>query len=218
MTNLYTYAQQSSLSSIFPYSLVFAHYESLAQIRIEVYLSILCLVIISFLIPLLFFISFEKALLISSHFLALLSGSLACLYLFHNLTFNFANALWLYLIPVIYLDTLIHTSYNITKSKWKYNRVILSLIISLIVVSFFPIETYVFQIIYNSLIYQSIICFILINLILPSWDYIIEKISKKKKNENIQSIAMIDTNQLPALGTEIQNLVCEPKRDRNGSI
>ncbi len=214
---MYNYGRQSSIPSIFPYSIVFPHYESLGQIRVETYLLILVMVIITFIITLLIFLSFEKTLLIFFHFLTLLSGSLACLYLFHNLSFNFANALWLFVVPVIFLETFIHASFNLTKSKWKYNRVILSLIISLIILSFFPIETYIFHIIRNSLIYQSIICLVLINLILPSWHYIIETYLKKNKMEKVP-ITIIDTNQSSTVGTEIQNLVYEPNGNVNGSI
>jgi len=215
---MYNYAQQSSIPSIFPYSVVFPHYESLSQIRIESYLLILIMVIITFIITLLFFISFEKALLIFLNLLTLQSGSLACLYLFDNLSFNFANALWLFVLPIIFLDTFIHVCFNITKSKWKYNRVILSLIISLIIFSFFSIETYIFHIIRNSLIYQSIICFVLINLILPSWYYIIETYLKKNKKEKIPPPTIIDTDQSLTVGTEIQNLVYEPNGNANGSV
>jgi predicted Na+-dependent transporter len=144
-----------------------------------------------------------------------LTGSLACLYLFHNLSFNFANALWLYIVPVIFLDAIIHVSFNIIESKWKYNRIILSLIMSLIIFSFFPIESYIFLIIRNSLIYQSIICLILINWILPSWNYIIITYFKKNKKEKP---AIVETNQSSTTGTEIQNLVYEPNGNTNGSI
>ncbi|CAF3212379.1 unnamed protein product [Rotaria sp. Silwood2] len=219
MNNLYTLAQQSSIPSIFPYSLIFPHYESLGQIRMEIYVLILLMVIITFLIIFLMFISFEKALLIFLHLLILLSGSLTCLYLFHNFSFNFANALWLYLTPIIFLDTIIHTTFNVKKSKWKYNRIIFSLIISLIIFSFFPIETYIYHIIGYSLIYQLIICFILINIILPSWFYIIKTVLKKKtKITKIPSTIIIDTNQSLIVAPEIQNLVYEPNGNMNGSI
>lgn len=218
MNNMYNYAQQSSIPSIFPYSLVFPHYESLGQIRFEIYLIILLMIIITFVVTLVIFISFGKTFLIFLHLLALLSGSLACLDLFHNLSFNFGNALWLYIAPVVFLDTIIHACFNITKSKWKYNRVILSLIISLIILSFFPIETYIFHIICYSLIYQSIICFLLINLILPSWYYIIETYLKKNKKEKIPPTTIVDTDQSLTVGTEIQNLVYEPNGNANGSV
>jgi hypothetical protein len=213
---MYTYAQQNPIPSIFPYSLIFPHYESLAQIRIEAYLLPLVMIITTFIITLIIFTSLKKSLLIFSHLLALLCGNLACLYLFHNLTFNFANSLWLYVTPVIFLDTLIHASFNIKKSKWKYNRVILSLIISLIIFSFFSIETYIYHIIHLSLIYQSIICFILINFILPSWYYVIEKILNRNKGDKVPTTT-IDTNQPLTVGTEIQNLVYEPNGNTNGS-
>ncbi|CAF3642209.1 unnamed protein product [Rotaria sordida] len=219
MNNLYTYTRQSSIPSIFPYSLVFPHYESLGQIRMDIYLLILLMTIITILITFVMFISFKKALLIFLHLLTLLSGGLTCLYLFHNFSFNFANAPWLYIMPIIFLDTIIHTTFNIRKSKWKYNRILFSLIISLIIFSFFPVETYIFHIICYSLIYQSIICFILINIILPSWFYMIETISKKKnKRTKIPSTIIIDTNQSLIVGTEIQNLACETNGNMNGSI
>jgi hypothetical protein len=217
MNNMYTYAQRSSIPSIFPYSVVFPHYESLGQIRIEIYLVILFMVIITVLIILLIFFSFEKAFLLFSHLLALLCGSLACLYLFHNLSFNFANALWLYIVPIIFLDTLVHASFNVTKSKWKYNRVIFALIIALIILFFFPVESYVFIIIRNSIFYQSIICLILINLILPSWCYIIETMLKKNKMEKIPS-TVIDTNPSLNADTEIENLVYERNGNTHSSI
>ncbi|CAF0971101.1 unnamed protein product [Adineta steineri] len=219
MYNMYTYAEQSSLPSIFPYSFIFLHYESLAQIRREVYLLTIFTVTTTFLITFVIFLSFGKALLIFTNLLALLTGSLACLYLFHNLTFNFANSLWLFVIPVIFLDTLIHASFNITKSKWKYNRVILSLLISLCIFSLFSIETYIYHVIRQSLIYQSIICFILINFILPSWYYIIETVLKKNKNDR-QPVPTEnpDVIQPVVAGTEIQNLVYEPNGNMNNSV
>ncbi|CAF3528012.1 unnamed protein product [Rotaria sp. Silwood1] len=219
MNNLYTYAQQSSIPSIFPYSLIFPHYESLGQIRMEIYLLILLMTIITFLIAFLMFMSFEKALLIFLHLLILLSGSLTCLYLFHNFSFDFASAPWLYLNPSIFLDTIIHATFNIRKSKWKYNRILFSLIISLAIFSFFPIETYIYHIICYSLIYQSIICFTLINIILPSWFYFIETTLKRKnKKSKIPSAIIIDTNQSSTIVTEMQNLVHEPNGNMNGSI
>ena len=216
---MYTYAQQSSIPWIFPYSVVFPHYESLRQIRIEIYLLILSMVIATFLIILLFFFAIDKAFLIFSHLLALLCGSLACLYLFHDLTFNFANALWLYVIPIIYLDTLVHTSFNMKESKWKYNRVILSLIISLIILSFFSIESYVFLTIRNTLLYQSMICLLLINVIIPSWSYILQVILKKNKQEKspISVTTIVDNNQPLTEDVEIQNLVCQSNGNTLGS-
>ncbi|CAF0973436.1 unnamed protein product [Adineta ricciae] len=214
MNNMYTYAKQSSIPSIFPYSFIFAHYESLAQIRTEIYLLMLFVVLTTFVIIFIIFTSFEKGLLLFSHMLALQAGSLTCLYLFHDLTFNFANALWLFIIPIIFCDTLIHASFNITKSKWKYNRVLLSLIISLSIFSLFSIETYIFHIIRLSLLYQTIICFVLINFILPSWHYLIERMFKKAKEEKLTTAtataAVLESSQPLTASTEIQNLVYEP--------
>ncbi|UJR08210.1 hypothetical protein I4U23_012483 [Adineta vaga] len=226
MNNMYTYAQESSIPSIFPYSFIFSHYESLVQIRNEIYLLTLFLVITTFIIILIIFTSFTKALLIFLHVIALQTGNLTCLYLFHNLTFNFADALWLYVIPIIFLDTLIHGSFNIFESKWKYNRVLLSLIISLSIFSLFSIETYIFHIIRLSLIYETIICFLLMNFILPSWYYFIERMFKKSKDKTkipaatttTTAAAIIDSNQPLTSGTEIQNLVYEPNGNMIGSI
>jgi hypothetical protein len=89
---------------------------------------------------------------------------------------------------------------------------------SLIILSFFPIETYIFLIIRNSLIYQSVICLILINLILPLWNDIVQTYFKKNKKEKIPLATIADTNQSSNTGTEIQNLVHEPNGNTNGSI
>ena len=198
MDNMYRYAEESSMPSVFPYSIIFSHYESLRQIRFETYLLILILSISTLIVTLLVFFSLVKSLLVFIHLLIVLGGSLTCLYLFHRLTFNFANALWLYIVPVIFVETLLHASFNLSKSKWKYNRVILSLIISLIIFSFFPIETYMFLLIRNSLIYQAILCLIAINLLLPSWNAI-RKTCLKKKQPTIH-----ETNPVTR---ECQNLV-----------
>jgi hypothetical protein len=206
MNNLYTYSSQSSIPNVFPYSLLFPTYESLGQIRIEMYLLIILLIISCFIITLISFISFKKTFLIILHFLSLSTGTLTCLYLFNNLTFNFANILWLYIIPIIYLDTFIHILYKKSNDKWKYNRIIISLIISLSILYLFPIQSYVFQIIRNSLIYQSIICLILINLILPSWFYLFKKINK---NDQITkpTISSIEGNQSLTNGLEINSTI-----------
>ena len=217
MNNMYTYAHQSSIPSIFPYSIVFPHYEALGQIRVEIYLLILFMVIITFIIILIMFFSFKNAFLIFSQLLALLSGSLACLYIFHDASFNFATAPWLYIIPVIFLDALIHTSFNIRKSKWKYNRVIFSLISSLTILSFFSIESYVFLMIRNSIFYQSIICLLLINLILPSWHYIIETLLKRNKKKRIPTASIIDINQSLTVDREVENLVSQPNGNTHSS-
>jgi hypothetical protein len=205
---MYTYANQNSIPSIFPYSLVFPTYESLEVIRIEMYLLISLLIICSLINTFIPFISIKISLLITFHFLALLTGTLTCLYLFHNLTFNFADALWLYVVPIVFLDTLIHTSYNITNSKWKYNRVILSLMISLMILYIFPIQSYVFQIMRDSLIYQSIICLVLINLVLPSWFYLFQSI-RKHDRMNKPIPANIDANQTLTNGIEVKNSIYE---------
>lgn len=218
MNNLYRYAEESGIPSAFPFSIIFPHYESLRQIRFEAYLLILLMGLSTFLLTWLIFFSLIKAFLIVLHLLILLSGCLTCLYLFHQLSFNFANALWLYIMPIIFLDTLIHTSFNPRQSKWKYNRVILSLIISLIILSFFPIETYIFIFIRNSLLYQTVIVLVLINILLPSWNYILRQCLKKKKKKK-KRVAMNETNQSGhVVGMESENLVHEPNGNAHNSI
>ncbi len=218
MHNMYTYASQNSIPSIFPYSLLFSTYESLEQIRIEIYLLILLLIICTFIGT---FIPLKKSLLTIAHLLALLAGTLTCLYLFHDLTFNFANALWLYVVSILFLDTLIHTCYNKSNSKWKYNRIILSLMISLLVLYLFPIQSYVFQIIRNSLIYQSMICLILINFILPSCYYLFQSTMNTNHPINIvrqPMITTIDGNQSLTNGIEIKNTGYETNTNIKSSI
>ncbi|CAF3779960.1 unnamed protein product [Rotaria sordida] len=226
MNQMYTYANQNPIRSIFPYSLVFPNYESLGQLRIEMCLLIFALIICSFITTFILFISLKNSLLIISHLLALLAGSLTCLYLFHNLTFNFVNASWLYVVPILFIDTLIHVCYNQQNSKWKYNRVIISLIISTLILYLFPIQTYIFKIIISSIIYQSIICFILINLILPSWFYLFQSNNDNNNNkDNNINNDQIDTVTNPAMtiivgsqslpnGVEMNN----PVNESNGNI
>jgi len=206
MNKLYSYSSQSSIPNVFPYSLVFPIYESLEQIRIEIYFLIVLLIILCFIGTLILFISLKQTFLIVLHFLCLLTSTLTCLYLFNNLTFNFVNILWLYVMPIIYLDIFIHILYKKSNDKWKYNRIIISLIISLNILYLFPIQSYIFQIIRNSLIYQSIICLILINLILPSWFYLFKKINK---NDQIIKpiISSIEGNQSLTNGLEINSTI-----------
>jgi hypothetical protein len=209
MNNMYTYTSQSLIPLIFPYSLLFSNYESLEQIRIEIYLLISLFLICTFLFTLIIFLSLVNCLLIFLHLLTLLTGTLTCLYLFHNLSFNFANTLWLYIIPIIYLDSLIHQVFHKNTSKWKYNRIIFSLILSLVILYFYPIQSYVFQIIRYSLIYQSIICLILINFILPSWNYLFRLIKPHEEIMNTMksTIANIEGNQSLTNGFEINRII-----------
>jgi hypothetical protein len=219
MNNIYIYASHSRIPFIFPYSLVFPNYESLGQIRLEMYLLILLLIICSLFGTFISFFSLKNSLLIISNILALLTGTLTCLYLFHNLTFNFANALWLYVVPIVFLDTLIHSCYQKFSSKWKYNRIILSLIISLLVLYIFPIQSYVFQVIRNSLIYQSIICLILINFVLPSWFYLFQSINKTEQvNKVIQPRIISDGNQSLTNGTEVKNTIYDSYENSSQKI
>ncbi|CAF3683305.1 unnamed protein product [Adineta steineri] len=221
MENMYTYANESPLPDVFPYSMLYASYESLEQIRVEIYLLILLLIICTFISTLIPFISLKNSLLIISHLLALLTGTLTCLYLFHNLTVNFANGLWLYIISIVFLDTLIHTCYNRLSSKWNYNRIIFSLMISLLVLYCYPIQSYVFRIIRNSLMYQSIICLILINFILPSCCYLFRSINKNDEQINkvqIPIVTIIDGSQILTNGTEIKTSTYEISTSINSSI
>ena len=197
------------------------NYPLYSEIRNEIYLLILLLIVACFILTLVPWFSFSNTLLTVSYILALLTSSLTCLYVFHKLSFNFGNALWFYVVSIIYLETLIHACYKRSNSKWKYNRIILSLLISLVVLHFIPIQAYVFQIIRNSLIYHSIVCLILINLILPSYDYLIQ--SMHQHDEQIHKVrqpmvTIIDVNQSLTNGVEIKADVYETKTSFNSSI
>lgn len=197
MSNLYTYANQSGLNGIFPYSLVFPHYEALGQLRLDIDHLILIFTLVTLIVSSISSRSVRNSLFISLHYLTLLASSLACLYYFHQFTINFANALWFYFLPVIYLDGYLHSVSS--TSKWVRNRVLLALILSLIVFHFLPIETYLYHIIHQSLLYQSVITFFLWNISLPSW----MSIFKKSNDETKKKTKKMDG----------PNLVCEP----NGS-
>ena len=183
MNNLYTYARQSSLPAVFPYSLVFPNYESLAQIRLEMYLLLILLVICALVLSYLFFLSWEISVSIAFLLLFLCTGTLACLYQIHHLTFNFANALWLPVVPVLFVETLIHSAYCSGRSNWKYNRIILSLLLSLSVLYIYPLQSYVFRLIRNSLLYQSVICLLLLNVLLPSLHHLFKRVTASEANE-----------------------------------
>lgn len=219
MKNMYTYAKESSIPSVFPYSFIFSHYESLAQIRKEIYLLTLFMAIAAFLIPFAIFASLRRAVLIVSQVLTLQAGSLACLYWLHDLTFNFANVLWLYIVPVIFLDTLIHASWSVTQSKWIYNRVLLALIVSLSISSLFSIETYIFHMIRLSLLYQAGICFVLVNIVLPAWCCLIEKTStKNRRHEDMTAAQNVESGQPLTGDTEVANLAGAPRIVQASSI
>lgn len=185
MMNMYGYTSESLIPNVFPYSLIFPSYESLGEIRMEIALTILFLIICCFLHTTISFLSFRRSLFIILSLLMSITGTLACLYLFHQLTWNFANAFWFYIAFIVYVDIFIHLSYNDLNSKWKYNRSIIALILSLMILYIFPIESYVFRIIRHSLIYQSLICLILINLIYPVLYYLFER---KNSNEEINIV------------------------------
>lgn len=175
MNHIYADAKQSSLPSVFPYSLIFPSYESLAQIRFDTYLLVLLVIVVPFFLTFISFVWLRVSLSIVFHSLFLLTSTLAVLYQFHRFTFNFANAMWLLILPVLFIETLVHTAFFHRQSRWKYNRVFLSLIISLIILYVYPIQSYVFLTIRNSLMYQSVICLILINFLLPSSHYFLLK-------------------------------------------
>ena len=183
MKNMYQLARESGISSIFPYSLVFPHYEALGQLRVELQLLILIVTLVTLFLSIFVYFSMKKVLLVFAHLLSILSATFAGLYLFHGLTINMANSLWFYFMPTIYIDAILHSTFDVRKSKWIYNRVIFSLIFSLILFSFLPIESYLYEIIYSSLLYQSVLCLIAINLSIPSWFYILDSIKTKKNNE-----------------------------------
>ncbi|CAF3120954.1 unnamed protein product, partial [Rotaria sp. Silwood2] len=119
--------------------------------------------------------------------------------------------------------TLIHICYNRPNSKWKYNRVIISLIISALVLYLIPIQTYIFKIIRSSIIYQSTICFVMINLILPSWFYLFQSINNNNNNDQIDTVmspTMTITvgNQSLPNGIEVNNPVDESSKNTNDPI
>lgn len=206
MNNMYTYASQNSISSIFPYSLLFPSYESLGYLRIEICALILVLVLCCFIGTFIAFISFKSSLIIISQFLTLSSGTFTSLYLFHNLTYNFIAAPWLYLVSIIFIDTLIHASYNRTSGNWKYNLVIISLLISSFILYIFPIQTYVFHLIRLSIIYQCIICFLLINIVLPSWFYLFRSNASNNNNMDInEEQEQIDAVLSPTMTTVVSD-------------
>ena len=168
MNNVYAYAKQSSLPSVFPYSLIFPSYEALAQIRFDTYLLVLLVIVVPFVLTFVSLVWLKVSLSIAFHSLLLFTSTLAVLYQFHRFTFNFANAMWLLILPILFTETLVHAAFFHRQSPWKYNRVFLSLMISLIILYVYPIESYIFIIIRNSLMYQSVICLIVINFLLPS--------------------------------------------------
>lgn len=183
MNNIYTYAKQSSLPSVFPYSLIFPKYESLAQIRLDMYVLVLLFIVVPLIFTFMSFVWLKMSLSVVFHLLLLFTSTLAILYQFHRLSFNFVNAIWLMILPMIFTETLIHSAFFHRNSQWKYNRVFLSLIISFIVLYICPIESYVFLTIRNSLMYQSMICLILINFIIPSFHYFLFELS------NVETVA-----------------------------
>ena len=207
MANLYTYANRSSLTSIFPYSLVFPHYESLSELRLEIYLLLLSVSLLTLLVTLPVFLSVKKAFLLFAHFLALLSSSFTCLYLFHDFTLNFANVLWFYFIPVIYLDLFIHATWNVRRSKWLYNRVLLSLLVALVLFSFFPVQSYLYAILTQSLLYQTGISLLLINVCLPSWFHVFGSMRSRSNNGRLPLSTGNETNQPLTVTGEIPNLL-----------
>lgn len=209
MNNLYTSASQSLIPYVFPYTVLFSAYESLEEIRVEIFLLIVLFLTSAFIVLLLAFISIRNSLLIVLHLLGLLTGTFTCLYLFDHLTFNFANALWLYIIPVPFLDILIHQAFRNNLKKWNYNRMIISLMMSLTILFVFPIQSYVFRIIRNSLIYQSILCLLLINVIVPSWNYFFQARKAKEQIDQVMkpTISSIEVNQALTNTLEINSQI-----------
>ena len=220
MNNMYAYAQNSSLPSVFPYSVIFANYESLVQIRNELYLLLLLLVVCSFTSTLLPFISFRQSFLIAFHLLLLLTSTLSCLYLFRNLTFDFADTLWLYLVQILLLDALLHSSYHHDESKWKYNRVILALVISLILLYVYPIQSYIYQVMRDSLMYQLVIGFVLINVVLPSWHYLSQSMTSQEIRHRARkpTVTASDANESLTHAVEIKNATYDSNGHTVGSI
>ena len=197
MNNLYTYTSQSLIPFVFPYSILFPAYESLEQIRVEIFLLIVLFLSSIFIVLLVTFISIRNTLLIVLHFLALFIGTFTYLYLFDHLTLNFANALWLYVSPIVFLDVLIYQSFENDSNKWNSNRMILSLILSLVFLFICPIQSYVFRIIRNSLLYQSILCLLMINVVIPSWNYFFQSRKNQEQIDQVikPTISSIEVNQ-----------------------
>ena len=220
MNNIFTYAKQSSIPSVFPYSLIFPTYESLSQIRFDMYLLIVLFIVVSLILTIFPFLWLKISLSIIFHLLLLLTCTLTCLYHFHHFTINFGNAIWLFILPIVFLETIIHSCYFSPRSQWKYNRVILSLIISLMILYIYPIESYVFLTIRNSLMYQSLICLILINFTVPSCHYfLLESRNTETVTTPIQVTTIIpDGSQSLTNGIEVQNVIYESNTIVKGSI
>jgi hypothetical protein len=197
MNNINVMTKQSSLPSVFAYSLIFPNYESLAQIRIDMYLLMMITIACVLVLTCLPFVWFQVSLSIVFFFVLVFACTLACLYQFHDLTFNFANSLWLFVLPIICLDTLIHASYTNTYTKWTYNRIVLSLIMSLVILYVNPIQSYVFLIIRNSLMYQSLICLVLVNLLLPACHYLLLKGKQQQQQQQVKTTPIHLTTSLP---------------------
>ncbi|CAF0972507.1 unnamed protein product [Didymodactylos carnosus] len=149
MDNMYRYSRQSEIPGLFPYSLVFSHYETLT-------------------------------LIITFHYVCLLSTLFTCLYLFHSLTINFANVFILFIVPGIFVDCFIHYGYRYLRKTngeniksrqclFGYDRIFLSLFISLFVLIFFQIQSYTFIVLRNILFYYVVLTFIHLNIFLPLW-------------------------------------------------
>ena len=188
MHNLYSNAKSSLLESIFPYSLVFPNYESLDQIRIDMYSLYTPLISMCFVYLCQFFFRLKITLSIIFYFLMISMGTLASLYQFQNLTFNFANALWLPMVPIVFIETLIHSSFFSYRSRWQYNRIIISLIMSLSIIYFYPIQTYIFLIIRNSLMYQSLFTLLVINVFIPACHSLILTRTSSETNQSNNNI------------------------------
>lgn len=208
MRNATAFTKQSNLPSAFVYSVVFSFFEALIQIRNDIYSIILILFIISLVFNYFLSIELKRTVTIVYSTLLISISTLACLYQFHNLTFNFANALWLSSLPLIYIETLLHCSYSDSKSQWQYNRILISLIIALIVLYIYPIETYIFVIIRNSLMYQSSISLLVVNLLLPMChSFMTKKGSSIDNVDDIKStIPSTDGNKLLTIENETTSI------------
>lgn len=211
MNNMYNLAEQSGLPDLFPYSLVFPHYESLTQIRFELKILISIASVILFLISITFQLRLKKTIFVFFSLISLFTVPIAILQTFQNLTINFASSLWFYLLPMIYLDGLLHFVLNRHQSRWLYNRVALSLLLSLSSYFLLSLETYVYEVIFFSLFYQSILFILLVNVILPSFFRLFSLTnSKKKRNEQLLRINL-KLNEADSANNDARNGNAQPK-------
>ncbi|CAF1268695.1 unnamed protein product [Didymodactylos carnosus] len=203
MDNMYRYSRESGLNGLFPYSLVFSHYETLKEIHHELFLLCLLWFHLLLIFTLILFLSIRLTLTITFHYICLLSTLFTCLYLFHSLTINFANTFLLFIIPGIFIDCFIHYAYTYQRKingeniktyqcLFGYDRIFLSLLLSLIALIFFQIQSYTFIVLRNTLFYYILLAFLHLNIFFPLW----LNLCKSSTNKGV-STTTTQTNQIP---------------------